>query len=366
MNNEKNFDAVEQLEKNVINITVKLGVLLLLFYWCFSIIQPFITLVVWAVVIAVSLYPLYLIILKKFNNKRGVTAVIFTLMALILLLMPVFMLSGSMIEGMQQISTSLEKGSLDVPAPSENVKEWPIVGNKIYSIWQLASNNIEEALIKFSPQIKVVMAKLFSVVMGGGFGMLQFFISIIIAGVLMANAESALKSVQTLLLKLSPKHGLNFVQLSGATIRSVAQGVIGIGMFQALFVGLGFWAVDVPGAGLWALLVMILSIAQLPPFLVILPVLAYVYSVDNLSIIVLVFFTIWSLFGGIVDSLLKPFVMSRGVDTPMLIVMIGAIGGMIYSGILGLFTGAIVLSLGYIIYTHWLLIDEEELSDAHK
>jgi predicted PurR-regulated permease PerM len=176
----------------------------------------------------------------------------------------------------------------------------------------------------------------------------------------MSNAQASVKSLQNLASKLSPSFGLEFVKISAATIRSVAQGVIGIGIFQAVFVGTGFWAIDVPAFGLWALLVMILSIAQLPPFLVIIPVIIYVFSLEDISTVTLAIFTIWSVFGGIVDGILKPFVMGRGVDAPMLVVMLGAIGGMIMSGILGLFTGAIILTLGYIIYTQWLTADRTD------
>lgn len=366
MSNQPEKLQIEQVEKNVINITIKLGALLLLFYWCFSILQPFIIPVVWAVIIAVSLYPVYQIMLGKLNGHKVLTGTLFTLIALALLLTPVFMLSGSMIEGVQSLSKALEAGALKVPAPSMDVKEWPLIGEKVYSVWHLASVNIDAAILKFTPQLKVIGKTVFATVVGGGTGVLQFFISIIIAGVLMVNAEGGVKAVQQFVSKLAPKQGVDFVKMSGATIRSVAQGVIGIGMFQAAFVGLGFWAVDVPGAGLWALLVMILSIAQLPPFIVILPVVAYVFTLEDLSTVTLVLFTIWSVFGGIVDGILKPFVMGRGVDAPMLVVMLGAIGGMIMSGILGLFTGAIILALGYILYTHWLADGEEAVEDKQE
>ena len=357
--NEKQGNIMdEQIEKNVINLTVKLGVLLLLFFWCFSIIQPFITPVVWAIVIAVSMYPLYVMMLGKMGGKKGLTGTLLTIILLTLLLAPVIMFSGSMVEGIQSLSAALEQGTLKVPAPSTNVKEWPLIGDKVYSVWQLASTNMDQAILKFTPQLKTIGKAAFSAVMGGGAGILQFVISIIIAGVFMVNAEASVKAVQAFVTKLSPKNGVEFVSMSGATIRSVAQGVIGIGIVQASFIGLGFWAVDIPGAGLWTLLILILSIAQLPPMIIILPVLAYVFSLEDMSTITLVLFTAWSVFGGILDGLLKPFVMGRGVDVPMLVILLGAIGGMIVSGILGLFIGAIILALGYMLYTQWLETDK--------
>ncbi len=358
MSNQQENTFNEQVEKSVINLTIKLGILLLLFYWCFSILQPFLVPVVWAVVIAVSMYPLYLMMLVKLNGRKGLTGTIFTLITLALLLVPVFMLSGSMVDGVQSLSKALEDGTLSVPAPSADVKEWPLVGEKIYNAWHLASVNIDQAIVKFTPQLKAMSKTVFSAIMGGGAGILQFFISIIIAGVFMVNAEGSVKAVQNFMTRLSPKNGAEFVKMSGATIRSVAQGVIGIAIVQAAFVGLGFWAVDVPGAGLWALLVLILSIAQLPPMIVILPVLLYVFSLEDVSTVTLVIFTAWSVLGGLLDGILKPFVMGRGMDVPMLVILLGAIGGMIVSGILGLFIGAIILALGYMLYTQWLVDDE--------
>ncbi|MCK5647253.1 MAG: AI-2E family transporter [Gammaproteobacteria bacterium] len=354
MSNSQEKTLNEQLETNIINLMIKIGILLLLYFWCFSIVQPFIIPVVWAVVIAVSLYPVYMLLLTKLNGRRTLTGTILTLVVLTLLLAPVIMLSGSMVDGIQNLSKALDSGTLNLPPPSVDVKEWPVIGEKVYAAWHLASTNLSEAIVKFTPQLKSISSTVFSAIMGGGAGILQFIISIIIAGVFMVNADGSVKAIQNFISKLSPKHGVEFVIMSGATIRSVAQGVIGIGIVQAAFVGLGFWAVDVPGAGLWTVLVLILSIAQLPPTIVILPVVLYMFSLDDMSTVTLVLFTIWSVFGAILDGLLKPFVMGRGVDAPMLVILLGAIGGMIMSGILGLFTGAIVLALGYILYAQWL------------
>ncbi|MEH6651336.1 MAG: AI-2E family transporter [Motiliproteus sp.] len=367
--NQSLQDGQDQtLERNVINITAKLAVLLLLFFWCFNIIRPFIIPVVWGAVIAVSLYPVYSIILPKLKNNGKITGTVFTLALLAMLLVPVIMLSGSVVDIVQSLHTSLEENTLKVPVPSTDVKEWPLIGDKLYAAWHLASVNIDGAIVKYTPQIKSITSSLLSSILSGGKGIVQFIISIIIASVLMVNAVMCVKSTEKFLIKLSPQQGEKFANLASKTIRSVAQGVIGIGIVQATFLGLGFWAIGVPGAGLWALIILVLSIAQLPPLIVILPVIIYVFSLDDISNVALIIFTIWSLFGGIMDGLLKPFVMGRGVDAPMLIILIGAIGGMILDGILGLFTGAIVLALGYIILAQWVneSSDSQQIKTAAK
>jgi predicted PurR-regulated permease PerM len=355
------------LEQKVINTTIKLGVLVLLLYWCFDIVKPFLLPIVWGAVIAVSVYPLFQILLPKLGNKHAFTGTVITLVMLSILLIPTFMLSSSLFDSVAHISTGLEEGTLKVPPPKENVKEWPLAGEKIYSIWSEFADDLTEAISTYNSQIKAVGKSVLSAVVGGGTGVLQFIISIIIAGVFLANAEKSVNAVKGFLIKLSPKNGASFAKLASATTRSVAQGVVGIGIVQGIFVGLGFWAIDLPGAGLLALIVMVLSIAQIPATIVTLPVIIYVFSLDDISTLTLIIFTVWTVIGGALDGILKPFVMGRGVDAPMLVILIGAIGGMISMGILGLFIGAIVLAIGYILYMNWVSSagqpDETEVSD---
>jgi predicted PurR-regulated permease PerM len=143
-------------------------------------------------------------------------------------------------------------------------------------------------------------------------------------------------------------------------VRSVTLGILGVAMIQALLASLGLLVVGVPGAGLWALLVLILAIVQLPTILVLGPIIVYVFSTS--TTVTAVVFAIWSILVGISDAFLKPLLMGRGVDVPMLVIFIGAIGGFMTSGIIGLFIGAIILALGYKLYLIWL--DQDTQQDA--
>lgn len=353
MKNNNTAIANERMANNVIDIAIRLGVLVLIIFWCFNIVSPFITPVIWATVIAISLYPLFQRSLAAFGGRNKLTATVFALLGLAVLITPVVLLSGSLIDGVQVLSKSLEEGTLQIPPAPPKVADWPLIGGAVYDTWQLAATNLTAAITKFTPQLKAIGNVLFSTALESGVGVLQFVISIIIAGVFLASAKFGKSAANRFASRLSPIHGEDFVKMASATIRSVAQGVLGVAFVQASFVGLGFWAVDVPGAGLWAFLVLILSVIQLPPLLVIAPVIVYVFSTDA-GTTTLVIFTLWSLLGAMLDSILKPFVMGRGVDVPMLVIMLGAIGGMISSGILGLFTGAIILGIGYNLYLHWL------------
>ena len=152
------------------------------------------------------------------------------------------------------------------------------------------------------------------------------------------------------------------MDLSTATIRSVAVGVIGIAFIQALLGGLGMMFAGVPAAGLLAIVILVLAIAQLPPILVLLPVIFYVFSVESTTVAVI--FMVWSILVSMSDAVLKPIFLGRGVDAPMLVILLGAIGGMITSGIVGLFIGAVILALGYNLYRVWLKWDDPAVEDA--
>jgi predicted PurR-regulated permease PerM len=193
---------------------------------------------------------------------------------------------------------------------------------------------------------------LLSTAAGAGIGILQFVISIIIAGVILANAVGFGAFLKALARRLMGNRGEEFTMLASKTVRSVAQGVLGVALIQSLLAGVGLLAAGVPGAGLWALLVLLLAIVQLPPILILAPIILYVFSVSSTTVAVI--FMIWSILVSMSDAFLKPLLLGRGVEVPMLIILVGAIGGMIHSGIIGLFVGAVVLALGYELFRAWL------------
>lgn len=231
-----------------------------------------------------------------------------------------------------------------------------MIGEKLYKIWGLASSNLEAAIIHLAPQLKAFGKWLLTAVTGTGFGVLQFVFSLIIAGVFLANASAGYKVTRAIFTRLAGDQGGDFTDLAGATVRSVAQGVLGIAIIQGILAGIGLIAAGVPAAGLWALLVLVLAIVQLPPLLVLLPIIFYVFS--TASAVTAVLFMIWSILVSISDTFLKPLFLGRGVEIPMLIILIGAIGGMMTSGIIGLFVGAVVLALGYKLFMAWLYEDQ--------
>jgi len=343
---------------------IRIGLVFLILYWCFKIGQPFIQTIVWGIIIAVAIHPSYDRLKSALGGRGRLAATLITLFALIVLLVPTYMLSESLISAVQGYSANIDKGTLSVPSPPESIRSWPVIGEPLHTFWSLASNNLAAALSKTAPYLKKYGIPLLSTAAGAGVGIVKFVVSIIIAGVLLANAVGGGRAARAIATRLTGKQGTMAVELAEATVRSVTLGILGVAVIQTLAAGLGFLVVGVPGAGLWALLVLILAVVQLPTILILGPIIVYVFA--TASTVTAVMFAIWSLLVGMSDAFLKPLLMGRGVDVPMLVIFVGAIGGFIASGIIGLFVGAIILALGYKLFLLWLNEDTQPEAEQIK
>jgi len=180
-------------------------------------------------------------------------------------------------------------------------------------------------------------------------------IAIVIAGVFMAHSGGGHEAVQRVATRLIGEHGGEIADLAESTIRSVARGILGVALIQALLAGIGFFVAGVPAAGLWALLCLLLSVAQIGVLPILLPIIIYLFNTADLA--VAIGFLIWSIPVALVDNILKPLLLGRGLKTPMIVIFMGAIGGFLTSGIIGLFIGAVVLALGWELLLAWLYPD---------
>lgn len=337
---------------NAVEAAIRIGIVVMLAAWCFQIVRPFIVPIVWGVIIAIATYPGYVRLYSALGERRALAATLFTVLMLLVVIAPTVLLSGTMVESVKVVATDLSEGTLRVPPPPESVKTWPVIGDELNSFWSLASYNIEAAAQKIAPEIKAVGKWLLTTAAGAGFGILQFVVAIIIAGVLMANAGGGHYAAHAIAARLAGQRRTDLVDLAEKTIRSVARGILGVALIQSLLAGLGFLAAGVPAAGFWALLCLILGIAQIGVFVVLVPVIIYLFNTADL--VTAIAFLVWSIPVGLIDNILKPIFLARGVKTPMVIIFIGAIGGFIASGILGLFIGAVVLALSYELFLLWL------------
>lgn len=344
--------------RTAIEISIYLLIILVILVWCLRIVSPFIPFILWGAVIAVSLHTPFLKLRKAVGERNKLAVFIFTVLSLVVFIVPIYLFGESMITFAKGLATSLEIGEFSLPAPNESVKSWPMVGDTIYQNWLSATKNFEGWLEAHNAQVKQVFEAVLAGVAGLGLSLLQLIASILIAAALLANDEAAKLGLLRLFRRLVGDKAHEFVNLSAATIRSITVGVLGIAFIQAVAGGAGMALIGVPLAGVWALVILVLAIAQLPPFFVLLPAIIYVFSTNDNTTAALIF-TVWSALVSTSDAFLKPLLLGRGVEAPMLVILLGAIGGMLYTGVIGLFLGAVILALGYKIALAWLESGDE-------
>jgi predicted PurR-regulated permease PerM len=249
----------------------------------------------------------------------------------------------------------VQANSLEIPAPSQSVADWPVVGPRVHALWSQAHADLPALVQSLQPQIGDIAKSVLGFVAGIGVGLLQFLAAFIIGGIVMAFGEAGAQASLAIFQRIVGRaRGAEFVKLSTATIRAVAQGVIGVAFIQALIVGVCLLVAGVPWAGVLALVVLVLAIAQLPALLVTLPAIGYIWWVGTYSTGAAIAWTVLLGVSGMADNVLKPLMLGRGVKAPMVVILLGALGGMAASGILGMFVGATLLTLGYQIFMGWV------------
>jgi predicted PurR-regulated permease PerM len=339
--------------RNMIESTLRIGLLLMLLVFSYDIIKPFTTPILWGAIIAMAAFPLVKWLEPKLGGRRGLAATLVTLFFIAALVLPTWSVTEAALGGLKKLSTGLESGELHIPPPSARVKDWPVIGENLFTSWSSASQDLEAFLHSNAQQIKELAGNLLKRIGGSLVSVLMFVVSLIIAGGFMTFAESCGDAANRFFVRvggLSP--GGEWAPLTVATVRSVLQGVIGVAIIQTVLVSIGLFVADIPGAPIWSLIVLVLAIAQLPPLIILAPIMAYAFSTMDTTWAIA--FTVYQLVAGASDSFLKPLLMGRGLDIPMPVILFGAIGGMVMSGIIGLFVGAVVLAIWYKLFGLWL------------
>ncbi|HEX5101706.1 MAG TPA: AI-2E family transporter [Polyangiaceae bacterium] len=321
--------------------------------WCMQIVLPFLVPILWGGIIATAAYPL----VERLAPRRPVVgAIAFGALALAIVVVPTWMFFDSIAEFVTRVGKQWANGELKLPLPKPEVKQWPLVGDRLYTLWMQAVNTPRSVVESHLPQLRDAGRWLLQSLGGLSIGLLQTLFAVVLAVAFLAKAQAARNAIVPVAERMAPYHGEQIVELASSTIRAVAKGVLGIAAIQAALAWLGMTVAGVPAAGVWALLVLICAVAQLPSALVMVPVAIYVFASASKGTAIA--FAIWALFVGLIDNVLKPLLLGRGAGVPTLVIVIGAIGGMISFGIIGLFVGAVVLGVGYELFAAWVRGDE--------
>jgi predicted PurR-regulated permease PerM len=338
--------------EEIIQLAIRLGLLAFLLYWSFVLVRPFIPIFAWSVVLAVALYPAYDWLSAHLGDRPKLAAAILTVVNLAIVIGPATWLGLGLIEGLRNIAEQLDSGSLIVPSPPGRVKDWPIVGAQLYTLWDHAATNLRAALTEIAPHLKPLAGPIFAFAGSASLGTLKFIASVLLSGFLFSSGPRLVVTIRSIQARLVPHRSQDFVALAGATIRTVSQGVIGIAIVQSLLVGVGLKLAGVPSAGVLAFAVLVLAIMQIGSAIVLFPVIIWIWTTKDFTAALLI--TIYLLVVGLADNVLKPMLMGRGLSTPALVIFIGLLGGTIAHGIVGLFIGPIILAVAWELTAAWI------------
>jgi predicted PurR-regulated permease PerM len=346
-----------RLASRLLDVLIRAGLLAALVVLCYQVFSPFLTLMAWALILAVSMYPLHQRLVRKLRGKQGLASTLLVALSIVVILVPTSLLMSSFGDSVRDLIQGVQQNTLEIPPPKDSVRNWPIVGPRIHALWSHAHSDLPGFVQSLQPKIGELARQAISIVASIGGSLVLFLASLIIAGIIMAYGQSGARSALAIFNRIvGPERGAKFATLSTATVRTVAQGVLGVAFIQSMIIGLDLLVAGVPWAGILSIIALVLAIAQVPTLLVTAPAIVYIWTSGHYGTGMAIVYSAILLLAGLMDNVLKPMLLGRGVDAPMPIVLLGALGGIASHGILGMFVGATVLTLGYQIFMGWVSI----------
>lgn len=337
--------------KPIYDTTIRLFFLFIIIAWCLMILYPFVSIMLWGLIFALAFGPLHNSLVKHMGGKPKLASFIIVFASLAIIIIPSWYFLDAIVEEVKELSTSFRNGDLTIAPPSESVRAWPIIGDPLYDIWYSASDNLKQTVVTYKEQLAGIGSTLAKGLLSATGGVFQMMVSLIIAGILLTIGGAG-EAIRKLFRKLAGDRGDEFADITKKTVGNVVKGVLGVAVIQATLVGIGFMLAGIPYAGVWTLIVFLFAVLQLPPTLVVIPVIVYLFS--EYSLLPAILWSVYLFLGAISDNIFKPILLGKGAPVPMLVIFIGVVGGFIFSGFIGLFTGAIVMSIGYKLFVGWI------------
>ena len=336
----------------LLDTALRIALIAALGYACGRILLPFGGILVGSAILAVMLYPLHLRLAARLGDRWS--ALLIGLVGVAVTLGPMVILVTSLASAIFSLISGIQSQDLALPPPPLWLDGTPLVGKKLAETWTLVATNLPAALTQYGHLLSGPAAWLASFAGGLAAAELSLVFSFGIAAVLIAYGKGATEFARRLLRRVtgSRERGVQLVALTVATIRGVALGVVGVALIQSVLLGLGFFAIGLQSAGLLMLIAFLLAVAQVPVILLVLPVVGYVFATETTQAAGI--FLIWNLIAGLSDNVLRPLMLGRGMEVPMPVILIGVIGGMLADGLLGLFIGPVLLSVGYVLLIEWV------------
>ena len=321
---------------------------------CFWILQPFLAALIWAMTIAVATWPLLLRIQALLGGRRGLAVGLVTTVLLLVLVIPVTFGVVAIVEYAPAIVAWSESATtFTPPPPPARVEALPVIGPWLAGHWrQVLAAGPDEFAARLAPYFKILVLWLVTKVGSVGLLMINFLLTVAITAILYAKGEPAARAIRRFAHRLADEQGENAVELAAQAIRAVALGVVVTAIVQSLLSALGLIVVGIPFAAVLTVAIFILAIAQIGAAPVLLVAVIWLYATSGP--VWGTGFLIWAILCSTVDNFLRPVLIKRGADLPLLLIFAGVIGGLIAFGVIGLFIGPVVLAVAYTLVKAWV------------
>jgi predicted PurR-regulated permease PerM len=345
---------IEPASRDLTRITLAvlfIGLMIVASLW---VLLPFIGATVWAAMVVVATWPMMIALQAQLGGRRWLAVTIMTLAMLLVLVVPLVLAVTAIVDHAEEIAgwpTSV--AARQVPPPPDWVEKVPLVGSRIATEWrQLAATPSEDLVARATPYVRKAVGWFAGQAGGFALMLLHFLLIVVVTAILYATGETAAKGVRRFARRLAGVRGDDSVVLAGQAIRAVALGVVVTAIVQSAAAGIGLAVSGIPYATVLTAVIFILCIAQLGPILVLAPAVVWLYWTGD--VVWGTALLVWTIVVGAMDNVLRPVLIKRGADLPLLLIFAGVIGGLIGFGIIGLFVGPVVLAVTYRLLESWI------------
>jgi predicted PurR-regulated permease PerM len=344
---------------SVYDTSIRMLILFFIIGACLLIMFPFLNILLWTIILAMAMFPIHSRLSKKLRGKSKLASFIIIFTILVMVILPIWMLIDTLIEEVKSLDVLYDNGTLTIPKPDERVKELPIFGSKLYDVWHMASLHMDRLVLKYQEQLIAIGSTIGKEIFSAASSIIQIMISLFLAGIVLVLGKSG-ENIRKFFKKAGGKNGDNLADITLKTVGSVVKGVIGESFVMAFLNGIVFFLAGVPFAGILTLFAFIFAVLQIPILVVTIPIVIYFFIVK--AFVPALIWTIVLLLVSLSDNVLTPLMLGKGAPVPMVVIFIGVIGGFVLSGFIGLFTGAIIMSIGYTLFMEWINSDDLEVN----
>jgi len=320
---------------------------------CAVILQPFFSSLLWAIILSFSTWPIYSRIEKLLGGRRTPAALVMIGMAATLLVLPILIVALSLADNVSALAAAIQRVLAEgPPAPPNWILDLPLVGPRVFERWQSTAADGAKFSAALQPYVGAAANWILGIGASAGASLVQLLLSLLIVFFLYRDGASAAAHLSAATERVAGTRAQALLRLAGSTIKGIVYGILGTNLVQGVLAGFGFWLSGVPGAFLLGLISFFLTTIPLAPLIVWVPAVIWLYHNGDTGWCA--FLAVWSfvVFGPL-ENILRPYLISRGSDLPLIMIFLGMIGGVIAFGLLGIFLGPVLLAIGFSLVEEW-------------